>query len=532
METSQDSSGPPLSAPTNRASVRTAYLLAVIAVGTALSIYQPWRFDPFPLRDFGRLLGLLAPTNGIGDSFSALADYFRIEGRLQPLFMASLAAQWKVFGLNIVAWQFLRFALMLGLAGLTVLIARRCGASQPAAVAGAGCALIVASGAHESWFLLQVAEPMGALFLLFAIVVAMRWRRRAWLSTIIIAILVVAAVLSKETMLAGLPFTFAVMLCRADESWRYPTFDRRAIVSIGVISAAVTLCAIMPILSVRAATPTDAYAAGFGLSSISWSRLSNSLRAIFLPVTRVLWFPANALFLGVIVAGWYRWAKLDRKAATIAGSVLLTLPLCGALLYAAWPFFPGYYALPFLPAVALGLALALTAVATARRAAIRISSYAATACIFFYGLILSWNGAVSDRAIRRLDYGAVLMASGTTEAVEMVVGASDPSHSGGMGTSIALYARAIGRLTPPAGSDVSCEEAADLVRARPRSRAVIFLSTFCEQPFASAAPPAMTHGTSYQQVDWKTLHLSPHRLSAVLWPPDRAGLGVYQSLAP
>jgi hypothetical protein len=488
-----------------------------VAIGIALLLYRPWQSDPLPLRDFAGTIALLTPTSTVGDAYDALMRSYTGEGRFQPAFMVGFAAQWSAFRANSVGWQIVRFVLMSSVLVLAVVLAVRCGATWAAGAAAMAVWLIVSSS-HEAWILLQIAEPFAALFVVLAAILATSWRassRPVLVATAMAASLLVA-VLSKETMIVAVPFVVALALCRDADRWAPPEISRRSVVLVAIVAVSIGAFALAPILTTRADAATGSYAGRFDAGSVGFDRLSNAARAVLLPVTRVPWFPANALFGVVLLGGWALLARENRQRAAIAAAVLLSFPVAGILLYAAWPGFPGYYAMPFAVSVGTMLALALTAVARRGRLS-GSAAYGAVAIVGVYGLVLAWNGVQADRAIRRTDWAAVQMVRGLPPGSRLIVGVPDPAHSGGVGHSLALYAATAGGTgtSPMPSEDVECNEVRAPADAPPA--AVVVFSNLCGSGVTREHPPAAHAAERYVEIDWKTFRPRAVENSVSLW---------------
>jgi hypothetical protein len=490
-------------------------IIVFFALTVALSVFRPWEAHPLPIRDFAGLMSIVSARAGVSDAYQGLMDEYAREGRYQPVFMASLAIQLSVFRTNSPGWQVVRFLLMAMVVPLAVWLACRCGASWTSASV-AVAVWVVVSGAHEAWYVLQVPEPLAALFLVLAALLATYWRTAPAQAAIGVGIGagLLCAIFTKETMIAAAPFIAGLGACREGTRWTTPRLNKSTVALVAIV-AAVAAVALIRILSVREAAMQSAYAGRFDVATIGPERLSNTLRAILLPVTRVPWFPANIAFLAVMLGGWVVLLRRDFREWMVAAVVLASLPLGGALLYAAWPAFPGYYALPFGLGAAVLLALALNALSGLGRTA-RVASASAIGVVALYGTVLAWNGAQVDRAIRETDFAAATTISSLRALNRVVVGVPDPSLSGGVSRALLLYASAVSgkSFTLPA-EDVPCQ-AADAARLRETGSAVVQFSHLCSN--ADGAPaPSHYHASPYVEIDWKTFRPRRSEVSTAVW---------------
>jgi hypothetical protein len=495
-------------------------VVVLAAIAVALFLYRPWQRDPLPIRDFAGTISLLSSTSDVGSAYDALMTSYTHEGRFQPVFMFGFAAQWSVFGTNSIGWQAVRFALLLAVMALAVVFAVRCGATWIAS-AVAVALWFVASGSHEAWFLLQLAEPSAALLVAISAVLATFWRSARYYPLVGLALSasLLLAVLSKETMIVAVPFVVAIALCRDRHGWASPELSSRTTVLLLTVVLVIALLAMAPILDTRENALAGAYASRFDVTAIAAGKLSNAARAILLPVTRVPWFPANVLFGAVLLGGWVAFFRTNSREAAIAATVLLCFPLGGILLYAAWPGFPGYYAMPFALSTATMLALSLTALRRHSRPIAR-GAFGAIVVVAIYGALFAWNGAQADRAIRGTDWAAVQMMRHIPSGARLVVGVPDPAHAGDFGRNLSLYAAAIGTAPLMPAEDVTCRDAVSSDRQAPGAVALVLFSHLCGADVLPGEPPAARSAQRHVEIEWKTLRPRRKETSVSLWISD------------
>src|SRR5579862_5204894 len=199
---------PPSDAPHERRAIANVTLWAamlLVVTGTLL-LYQPWRRLPFDITDFSEFLPLLHRPS-LGARWSGFLHYYASQGRWNVLSYAAIIAKWSVFGMYTAGWELVRFAEMWLIIVLTFLALRRFGADAWGAAAGAAL-MTVAAPAVPAWLRLTMGEPLGLALLLAALLVATRYRGSAhWRrDAIVIAILVALALLTKEMLVAFVPF--------------------------------------------------------------------------------------------------------------------------------------------------------------------------------------------------------------------------------------------------------------------------------------------------------------------------------------
>jgi hypothetical protein len=403
---------------------------------------------------------------------------------------------------------------------LAVVFAVRCGATWIASAVGVGL-WFVASGSHEAWFLLQIAEPSASLFVAMSAVAATFWRSARYHPLVGFALSgsLLLAVLSKETMIVAVPFVVGIAVCRDRYGWASPEISRRSAVLLLTVVLMIGLVAMGPILTTRESALAGAYASRFDVREIALDRLSNAARAILLPVTRVSWFPANVLFGSVLAAGWVALFRAKSKEAAIAAMVLLCFPIGGIVLYAAWPRFPGYYAMPFALSTATLLALSLTALRWQSRLIAR-GALGAIVVVALYGALFAWNSAQADRSIRGTDWAAIQMMRHVPSGARLAVGVPDPEQSGDVGRNLSLYAAAIGTAPVMPAEDVTCRDALSSDRQAPGAVAVVLFSHLCGAEALRGEPPAAQSIQRHVEIDWKTLRPRRKETTVSLWISD------------
>lgn len=483
-----------------------------------LVLFRPWDAHPLPIRDFGGIIALLANVEAANDAHRELMRTYALEGRFQPVFMATLAAQWAAFRLASDKWQVTRFFLMVVVTVLVVLCAQRFGASWIASIGAAGLWLVLAGG-RESWYLLQIAEPVAALFVFTAILCASYWQavRQRTVFSAVIACLLVCAIWAKETMVAAVPCVWAVAVFLRNGAWSRPAISRELIAFSLILFAGMSI-ALVPILEVRDAAAATAYASRFDLSSMPPQRVARTLSGFVLPVTRELWFPANIVFLVLLISGWcIRIRQLGWDTMRSAG-VLMLFPICGIVVHSAWPSFPGYYAMPFLISLAILFALALSALGHLKPRT-RLFTAVGFAIITAYGLTLTWNDAETDRVSRRVDSAAVTMLSRVSGSRALLVGVPDPVTSGGVAGSLLLYARALSpSVAPRVARDVTCADAMSSAESD-SSIAVVLFSHLCDS-LSNHGSPAADTSIRFRIVNWKTFAPKWETMRVSLWLPS------------
>lgn len=341
---------------------------AVLVLGLALYIYQPWRDVGFDIEDFSEFELLLERSPTFGARGRALLDYYATQGRWNFVVYYGLAAKWSLFGPDPKAWQYLRFGQMLGVACMVFWLVRsfRLGIFP----AGAAALLFVfSSAAAASFGRLTMSEPVALTVLLPALLVAVRYQRIPhWKSSAaLITVLAALVVGSKEVLIVCLPFVVLCAILWSPEGWRPPGRSWRNRVLVGGVGL-VMLAFGVSVLLVARQGGAESYASQYGRTGGYLDSFPAVLGWMVLPVQRPVGsinnppaYPANALILLLLLAGIALWWWRSVPKPTIALSLFASLPVLGATVYAPWPRFEEFYALPFLLGVALMLAFALEA---------------------------------------------------------------------------------------------------------------------------------------------------------------------------
>lgn len=521
-------SGRPLEPTAHRRTPRLWSWLSIAGlVVLAALIYRPWRPIPLPVSDWGGFLTILTGERTIGGRFHGLLDtYVSEHGRYQPALMATLALTWSAVGENTIAWQWIRFSVMTGMIIACVALAVRLGATWVAATV-AGVLLVISGMAQQSWILLQLPEPGGTLALVCAALLAAgygsseRWPARA----AAIVLLLVLAILHKETFIVAVPFVLALALwAREGGRWVVRPPQQRDIVLLAAAVLAIGVVNVAPVLNVRRLAEAQAYGARYDLGSVSAGKLRNVLSALFLPVTRVWWFPANVAFLAAVISGVILGVRRHGRSALMAVGVLLSLSLAGVATYLPWFAMEGYYALAFLPGL-LGLfALALTWLWQSQAKTAKALAVVTCGLLVVFGTLLSSNYINVYRASRAVEERAARALEGL-EGRTLIVGIPSPTSGGGFAAALREYAQALGVSNVPPGIDVPCADAFGLVTQRPPAVVVMF-SALCGNDGAPSVPPALVIRQSYVMRDWKTFARSRHDVSARIWAGATPARGI------
>lgn len=490
-------------------------LLAVMLAGSlGLVLIQPWEPIPFPVFDFGGWLTLLSSSGSPVEGFRELVEEHAREGRVTPLSMAYVALNWALFDARPLGWQLLRAAIMLSVIGAAYVLVHALGAKRGAALVGATF-FVITDSARTVWILPQAIEHVATLLVLLASLLAASYYSSARPRRLAVAIaaLLVLAVWVREPMVAAVPFVVLLALSHCGQGrLTSPRVEPRSLILVSVVGMAVALLNVTPVIAVRFVERTAGYASRFGPENISFGNLGNVLSALMLPLTREPLFPANALFMFVIAVAA---VGADVAARRYRSMLLLavTLPLCAAAIYVMWPGFPGNYALPYVPAIALAFALALSTLwdASLVRRAIAV---AAASVVIGYGALLAVNGRRQYAASRLLDVDMATYVSARPSA-RLIVAVDDPQMSGDFGRGLAMYAKATRGHAPVQASDVDCGEAERLIAERSPDVVLLRPPHACTNAGLSRPTASLTRRAVVR--DWKTLRPQRWEATADFW---------------
>jgi len=514
--------------------VFVAALTAIIALVAGSVLYLPWTSRPFDVLDFSEFVPLLRANGGIGSRWSALVDYYATQGRFNPLGHLFIALKWTVLGEHPVLWQGLRALQMSVLAGLGAALLHRLGASRSGSVIGA-LLLVVSGAATSGWLRLTAAEPVGAIFLFGAVLLALdyqratRWRERA----VAISLLVLAALLVKELLIVLVPLVAITALCRVGMSWHRPSLAARDRWLLGAGTVSVLL-AIVPVAIVAQRAAATSYASQYGASRTLGGGLPFLIEAALLPSTPAfgrpgasLVIPANLLFLLVVACGGALLLRDARpesrrdRLRTMFG--LAALPVLCALAYMPWPVWVNFYALPYTIAPAALLAFALTGAERSGNSAARWFVTAGALLGLAYASAGAFSTARLSLATQEVKATVALMLPSLADRDSVLV----PEARGHrqewqrLGPTLGRYGRAFGSGRVPLVRGVRCEEAMAAVAGGLGQSAVIAFHDECGLPPRSEASVRRT----FRLLDPLTFEPYPDSVRADVVAPGWRGPG-------
>jgi hypothetical protein len=486
---------------------------ALTWLGTALLaayIYQPWRDLGFDLEDFSEFQPILEHAGSVSSRFRALTEYYGTHGRWNVVGYAFLAAKWTLFGPEPVAWQWLRLVQMLGVAALTSQVIVTLGVSRPVAWASA-LLFLFSSAAAASFVRLTLGEPLALVFLLGALLLATGYQKTGrWkLCGMGVSLCVGLLLATKEVLIVCVPFVLAFGMSWRDGAFHRLRWSERNAFLLAAVAATVVLISIL-IIRVSMGNEPGSYDSAYRVDNISAAKFLVLAFYMVMPVQHSsppevfpLLYPANVI-IGIVGASglvtWVRFgARLPRPWPLVIGA--LSLALAGAAVYAPWPRFEDFYALPFM--LGVGLVLAFTVEAAGERTRANYCIALGTLLLGVLYMVVAARAAVEYRfALRGATNELVETLQGLHGLDSVLVGTSDPGLA--WHQRAATLERSMRNRTRdaavPSMVGVTCAEAAEN-RMSPMSVAVVNYVRECGE--IGAADISVVHRFEYR--DWRTL---------------------------
>jgi hypothetical protein len=458
-----------------RGGTRETIALATLLVALSLVLFRPWVSRPFDVLDFSEFLPFLTGNAGAWGRFVAFVRYYAGEhGRLNVLSYAGLVAKWSVLGASPVLWQWARVLEMgLVVAGFYAL-ARRL-ALRPAPALAAASLFVASRLSSEAWFRMTMGEPLGLLLALGALLLATTWRdhpKEVW-RVVSAGVLMALAILAKEMLIGLLPIVWFVGIARDADGWlTRPTFgpEQRRLMALSGLLPLLAFCAV-------ALVATNGGNGGFtdlyGRNPTRFLRLLDLLpRPWILQGERggVMAFslPGNALFLAILIAGWWAEARHPERRRHALGvlGIALALTVTFACLYLPWPYTYHYYAIPFFlgPALLFGMAVQTLADEGPTPARVTAGAHLLLILLIAPGTAEATSVTIAMQQVNGELAGTLGIAP---RATRIIVARTRPPPQAWMGTAATLrrYALATGiaRSLPP-GLDLTCQDANEVLQ--------------------------------------------------------------------
>ena len=486
----------------------------IAGIALCMLVYAPWTREPLDVLDFSEFLLQLQAGGNLWENWARLARYYASQGRVNEVVYGLIAANYHLFGLDPLGWQVVRSVQMLVLPPAVYLVLHRYGASRFGSTLGASL-FLVGSVPASSW-LRQTAEPLGTLLLLAAAALACGFseaqapRRRA----IAIGACVTGMLLSKETLVACLPFLVLTASCwQANGRFRTFRFDRRTAQVAGACAVAVAVLA-GALVWAHTMRRQDAYATLYGSARLADNLWAGRGLSLILPVTvatreplKLILFPPNLVFVGMLctgfVASWW-WANRGQ----IHGKLLiaLTLPLAGLLVYLPWPRFEPFYGLPFLVGISLCVATLLGELGLDSRWKVGL-----TVCwlvVLGGSALIAVGQARYMRALREANQALVfdLSKHNPTDTVIVASAGLTPHAWQNPAATLGRYTLAIrAAQSSPVLRDVACDSISALVGQRRRGTTLYVYVGLCGE----VGTPDRKIVRSFSYFDWYSRGMKP-----------------------
>jgi hypothetical protein len=439
--------------------------------------------------DFSEFLLQMHGDAGVFENWARLARYYARHGRVNEVVYGLIAVNYRWFELDPLAWQALRAVQMLIVPFGVYLVLRRLGGTRFGSVLGAS--LFLFGSVPASNWLRQTAEPIATVFLLgaTALVSGISQAPASWRRTVGIFMCVAGMLLSKETLVACIPFLVLIASCwQANGTVRAFRFDRRTLEVLAACGTAVALLA-GTLLWAHSIRQEGAYANLYGSASVGEGLWLGRLVPLILPVTlgaasarELILFPSNLVFVGLLGTGllvslrWLERGQVHRKLL-----IASALPIAGLIVYLPWPRFELFYGLPFLLGPSLWVAVLLGHLGLNRR-----WNAALSVCWIFVltvSAITAADLAGYTRARREANQALAVDLSAQDPRDTVIVASArlTPQAWQNPAATLGRYAIAtrIARTTPVL-IDMNCDQSAEVAAQRPRGSTLYVYGGGCD----------------------------------------------------
>lgn len=338
-----------LGKPEGAASTSGGALLVVLLI-LSLALYRPWINLPFEQLDFAEFVPILSRHDSFVERLAGLSAFYEAHGRFIPLALLLIDVKWTLFGDWAPGWQWMTWITMAGAVVLGYELLIQLGVRRLAAIVGAGV-YVLGWSAAAGWLRPHLPDPLGLVLVIAAALAALRAHAHSavW-GAARVALLLVGAILARETLVTAVPFVTLLALCHQRTGWTLRPPPGRSMILVLAVGAATLACAFL-VLSTRLSGASDAYAANYTMKHIPLSRVVVLLHAIALPGPDRPFVPtANAILVAVVVGGGLLGLLLNPRRLSVA------IPMAGAALYLTagilaflpWPFPQAFYGVPYL----------------------------------------------------------------------------------------------------------------------------------------------------------------------------------------
>jgi len=496
-------------------------VVALLTCGWGAILYQPWRPGPLSLTDFSDFLPVLQGQSGAWAQYHAMSAYYAAQGRFFPVTVAWIVARWSWLGLSGPAWQLTPIPLMVVAVVAVYALLRRLGSGTQGALLGAAL-YVVGSGARELWLIPQLGDTVGLLLVLGAVGLATRYQQSGEPALVAgaIACLLLGAEWTKETFVACAPFVTGVALCfRGRGIWEKPRVTARSAVLLALVGSTLAL-GLIPILLIRVAAVTGAYASQYGLRAMTARHVFNILGHMLLPVAGESGSAANLAFLLLLVVGWALALSSGRRdrSMRIGLLVALLLPLSGTAVYLPWPFFLPQYTSAFLFCSAYLAAMAASELYGARSRVLRLLPTGAAVVVIAAGSRAAFSTAEENLATRRVIGATVAVLPPSGQADAIILPGSTPLYAPGwFEVRFEEYAKsAFAHPVPPVRGATCSGGANEWVS---QLRVVLVVLAWRCGPLPTLPPPTWRIVQTYRRISFLRMQSTLDSAEVDVWGP-------------
>jgi hypothetical protein len=492
-------------------------VLVLVWLATAWWLYRPTFPRPYETADFPDFLAILRASRSPFDAFRDLVAYYLPHGRLNLGAFALMTGKWYIFGEDMVFWRLLRVGEMCLLAWLLYLFLRRVGVGPFGAYA-ATWLMLASPPAAMNWWRMSVAEPPATTLLLVLCLLLLGYPRRLRETTrlSLIALVVIAIGLTKEAILAAVPLPAVLLplVARPDRpSWRAVFSSAR---TWTVVAAGFVVC--VPLVVVAVGADTAGYSGLMGDLGMTPASFFMPLLASVLPFAplgdamSLVDILALIVYVGVLAAGWGALMRTRESKPRWVLFLAIGWPMAGAVVYALWPYYRLFYALPFQLGTAVLVGLAVTHLVRIMPS-LKATLYGALTIVAVPMLTFAhWYSRYSDASVYLTHATARELGEAgsgvrvTMEVCEMKL----QGHWETYGPYLERYTRSLG-LAAPSVSEVACQARAPAPLPPGHWRMVLSSHT------SPGAEQALVAAYTHRSFDWRRWRVREDSLIVTTW---------------